>query len=518
MKREKFVKNISTKYSSKKGECIMLSKEKWNEIKHFKKYDFSQREVARKMEISRNTIRKYWDSKNTPQFKKRKKYKHKMDSFKKRIKQLLDKGFIGTVIYKKLKTEGFKGSLSSIYREIRRLEKRKKQGETRFETPPGKQAQYDWKEFVVKLKNGRMMKIYYHCLILACSRLKFYCFSTRIDQKTILRAIKQGYEYFGGVTEELLLDNAKAMVTKPREKGKPAKFNQQFLLFCNMLGVTPRACNPYRPKTKGKVERPFYYLQEHFLRDFASDEKIVESFQQHQKDLEQFTEEYNNRSHSDLGLIPKEAGELERKHLRPLNKKIDLNHLFALPMRKVSRDGYVRYGKRMYPVSLSLVSETVTVDDISGVKLEIRDEKGKCSATYFQDELKQRPEHPTHIIINAKSSEKRKKLTSGKLKKFVELFGDAGEFYFNNAFKHQNINAYHNISVVMEYLEIQSKKSVLEAIIKCNQGGYYKSKDVKDKMQLQFKDFNKAKIISSGFYGDKGKSQANFSQYRRSHV
>jgi response regulator of citrate/malate metabolism len=99
MKRDKFVKNMSNEYSSKKGECIMLSKENWNEIKYFKKYNFSQREVARKMVISRNTVRKYWDSKNTPQFKKRKKYKHKTDSFKKKIKQPMNTILLSTFFY-----------------------------------------------------------------------------------------------------------------------------------------------------------------------------------------------------------------------------------------------------------------------------------------------------------------------------------------------------------------------------------------------------------------------------------
>lgn len=518
MKTENFDKIKNAEYSPDKGGIIMLSEEKWNEIKYFKKYDFSQREVARKMKISRNTVRKYWDSKHPPVFQKRKEYKHKTDSFKERIKKLLDQGFIGTVIWEKIIKEGFEGSLACVYREIRRLGKKKKKGTTRFETPPGKQAQYDWKEFVVRLKNGKKKKLYYHCLILGCSRLKFYCFSAKIDQKTILRAIKQGYEYFGGVTEELLLDNAKAMVTKPRTKNKPAKFNQKFLVFCNMLGVTPRACKPYRPQTKGKVEKTFLYLEQHFLRDFDSNEKNVESFQQHEKDLEKFTEEYNNRRHSKLGIIPKEAGEDERKHLKPLNKEFDFSYLFALPMRKVSRDGFVNYENRMYPASMSSVSETVTVDDISGVKLKISDKKGKCSTTYFQDNLNQKPEHPTHRIINAKSSEKCKKLSSGKLKEFVEIFGDAGELYFNNAFKQQGINAYHNISVVMEYLEIQSKKTVLEAIIKCNQEGLCKAKDVKDKIQLKLKDVNKTKIMGSGLYGDKGKSQPNFSQYRGLHV
>ncbi len=62
MKRDNFVKNMSTKYSFDKRGRIMLRKENWNEIKYFKKHNFSQREVARKMEISRNKFRKYWDS------------------------------------------------------------------------------------------------------------------------------------------------------------------------------------------------------------------------------------------------------------------------------------------------------------------------------------------------------------------------------------------------------------------------------------------------------------------------
>ena len=143
MKTEKFDTFKNGKYSLDQGGTIMLSTEKWNEIKSFKKYNFSQRETARKMKISRNTVRKYWDSKHPPVFQKRKEYKHKTDNFRERIQNLIDNGFIGTVICKKIKTEGFEGSLSSVYREIRRLGKRKNKGTTRFETPPGKQAQYD---------------------------------------------------------------------------------------------------------------------------------------------------------------------------------------------------------------------------------------------------------------------------------------------------------------------------------------------------------------------------------------
>jgi len=59
LKTENFDKIKYAEYSPDKGGIIMLSEEKWNEIKYFKKYGFLQREVARKMEISRNTVRKY---------------------------------------------------------------------------------------------------------------------------------------------------------------------------------------------------------------------------------------------------------------------------------------------------------------------------------------------------------------------------------------------------------------------------------------------------------------------------
>ncbi len=110
----------------------MLSKEMWKQISYLRKYYFSQREVAKKMGISRNTVRKYWDSETPPKFKKRKNYKHKTDQFSKRIQKLMDKGSCGTVIYEKLKEEGYSGGLSTLYREIKRIKTKKRKNMEKF--------------------------------------------------------------------------------------------------------------------------------------------------------------------------------------------------------------------------------------------------------------------------------------------------------------------------------------------------------------------------------------------------
>ena len=104
----------------------MISQDTWKQIRYLKKYYFSQREVARKMGISRNTVRKYWDSETPPKFKKRNNYKRKTDQYSKKIQKFMDEGVYGTVIYEKLKKEGYSGSLVSIYREIKRIKIKKR--------------------------------------------------------------------------------------------------------------------------------------------------------------------------------------------------------------------------------------------------------------------------------------------------------------------------------------------------------------------------------------------------------
>ncbi|MBV9134417.1 MAG: DDE-type integrase/transposase/recombinase, partial [Chloroflexi bacterium] len=66
-----------------------------------------------------------------------------------------------------------------------------------------------------------------------------------------------------GAPKELLVDNARALVTDAN--AEHFRWNPQFLELCGHYRVQPRACRPYRAQTKGKIERPFFYLEEQFL-------------------------------------------------------------------------------------------------------------------------------------------------------------------------------------------------------------------------------------------------------------
>jgi transposase len=107
-------------------------------------------------------------------------------------------------------------------------------------------------------------------LTLGYSRRKHYTYSLDETQASIFEAIEAGFHHFRGAPKELRVDNARALVTDSNPEH--FRWNPQFLELCGHYRVQPRACRPYRARTKGKVDRPFFYLEEQFLkgRSFAS--------------------------------------------------------------------------------------------------------------------------------------------------------------------------------------------------------------------------------------------------------
>jgi transposase len=115
--------------------------------------------------------------------------------------------------------------------------------------------------------------------VLGYSRLLWLRFYQRQDMRTLLSGLEEAFAYFGGVTEELLFDQMKAVITRDlRLLGGQLVLNLEFLRFARHWEFTPRACRPYRAQTKGKVERPFRYVRENFVygREFVSDGDLDE--------------------------------------------------------------------------------------------------------------------------------------------------------------------------------------------------------------------------------------------------
>lgn len=139
----------------------------------------------------------------------------------------------------------------------------------RFETPAGRQAQVDFARF--RFPWGVRYAL---LVVLGYSRLLWCRFYPRQDMPTLVDGLEEAFLSFGGVPQELLFDQMKAVITRDlRLEGGALIRNVEFLRFAHHWGFTPRACRPYRAQTKGKVERPVRYLRGNFVygRTFLHD-------------------------------------------------------------------------------------------------------------------------------------------------------------------------------------------------------------------------------------------------------
>ena len=141
----------------------------------------------------------------------------------------------------------------------------------RFETPPGRQLQIDFGEVRVSIEGEERGKLHLFVATLGYSRRVYVRAFRHERQSAWLDGIEGAFRHFGGVPAELLMDNAKALVTQHDAATREVVFNDRLHSFARYWGVRPVACAPYRARTKGKDERGVGYVKGNAIagRSFA---------------------------------------------------------------------------------------------------------------------------------------------------------------------------------------------------------------------------------------------------------
>jgi transposase len=200
----------------------------------------------------------------------------------------------------------------------------------RFETPPAHQAQVDFARF--RFPWGIRYAL---LVVLGYSRLLWCRFYPRQDMATLIDGLEEAFVFFGGVPQELLFDQMKAVITRDlRVEGGALVHNGEFLRFARHWGFTPRACRPYRAQTKGKVERPVRYVRGNFVygRTFLHDADL-----DHQRQL--WLEHVANlRLHGTTHERPRERFDREERFLlQPLAPRRYTSLVLDRPATAVAR-------------------------------------------------------------------------------------------------------------------------------------------------------------------------------------
>lgn len=222
-----------------------------------------QREIAEMLGVTDRTVRNYL--KGRPHSELRPRRPSKLDPFKPAIDAILEENptYNRGILIERLARMGYSGKISILRDYARGVARRlQQQAVIRFETEMGRQAQVDWKEFGKQTVDGHETKLSAFVMVLGYSRKPFVCFTTSMDQATMLACHVLAFSYFGGIPHEILYDNMRTAFA-PDAEGvwQPTK---RLLALAAHYGFTPRHCRIRRPETKGKVERTVGYLGNNF--------------------------------------------------------------------------------------------------------------------------------------------------------------------------------------------------------------------------------------------------------------
>jgi hypothetical protein len=149
-----------------------------------------------------------------------------------------------------------------------------------------------------------------------------------------------------------------------------------FLELAGIYRFKPFACQTYWPRTKGKVERPFYYIEQHFIKG-----REFESFDQLCSEGEQFINEWEMEPNKTTLVAPSERFEEEKECLTSLPTITFSNQ--QKETRKVNWDCLLSFRGVKYSVPHHYAGEQVWVRSSRGNELLVYNERGEIIAKHM---------------------------------------------------------------------------------------------------------------------------------------
>lgn len=166
---------------------------------------------------------------------------------------------------------GYTGSKSGFRAIVSRLRPRRAaEAYLRRAVLPGQEGQVDWAHFG-KITIGRATRdLWAFVMVLSYSRARLLRFGLRAAMPNFLAGHVEAFRFFGAVPRVILYDNLKSAVIE--REGDAVRFHPTLLQLAGHYRFEPRACAPYRPNEKGRVERAIRDARENFFaaREFTS--------------------------------------------------------------------------------------------------------------------------------------------------------------------------------------------------------------------------------------------------------
>jgi transposase len=324
----------------------------------------SMRRIAQSLRVSRRTVRRALDQVDQTRMtgappgesSARPRRTSQLDAYEGTMVDLLTRYPDITVqrIHEELRPLGYQGSYTLLCQRVQTLRPRPIVPPVRrFETGPALQAQMDYSTYDLDFTVEGRRRVHAFSYVLGYSRRQYLHFVESQDFTTTIRQHIRAFEHLGGVAATCLYDNMKVVVSG--YDGDEPVYNPRFLAFAAHYGFRPVACRPRRAQTKGKVERPFGYVESSLLggRSFQSLDHLNETT------VWWLAEVADVRVHRQTQARPVDRHAEEQPHLIPLPaRQFDASEVVY---RTVDAEGFVVYRQNFYSAPWRLIGQPVAV-------------------------------------------------------------------------------------------------------------------------------------------------------------
>ena len=214
-------------------------------LRHYLEQGSSKSELARQLGVSRDTIHRWIRDGDLERDVDAEAVRYgprpfvvtKLDAYKAIIEARLTAypELSSVRLLDEIRAAGYAGGYSQLKAYVRRVRPLPApEPVIRFETPAGRQAQVDFARF--RFDWGVRYAL---LVVLGYSRLLWCRFYPRQDMATLMDGLEEAFGSFGGVPQELLFDQMKAVITRDlRLEGGALVRNAEFLRFARHWGFT----------------------------------------------------------------------------------------------------------------------------------------------------------------------------------------------------------------------------------------------------------------------------------------
>lgn len=329
----------------------------------------SQRQIAQKLGISRNTVSKYLKQNEAPTTINRQNsyIGREYSDETRRVLPIIDQWLEDDLkrwgkqkhtaarIFRRLQDEyNFKGSESNIRKVVAKRRKKLQDVFIPLDFQLGHQFQFDWGEADIILQ-GRTQRIYLFCMQLSASRVRFARAYLHEKQEAFLDGFVHAFEFFGGVPTEGLFDNLKTAVVKILQ-GRDRLEQEAFLALQAHYLFKAEFCNVRSGNEKDRIEGTVGYVRRNALVPLPEVQSLDE-LNDHLlkwclKDAEQKTVPHTNEKVAQMW-------EKEKEYLHPLpEKKFEACRLVSCQVNKTS---LITVETNQYSIPCSYVGQGVWV-------------------------------------------------------------------------------------------------------------------------------------------------------------